>query len=93
MEHTKGPWRVADEGWGPGHIFGQYPASSLIATIENLHIEEAEANARLIAACPELLEACKLVLANLEPLYPSDHLCIKNLRATIDKATREETKP
>jgi len=48
--------------------------------------EQVAANGHLIAAAPELLEACKLTLENLTPLYFTDHLCIEKLKAAIAKA-------
>lgn len=45
-----------------------------------------DANARLIAAAPELLEACKAAEANLSPEYASDHLVMRLLRVAIAKA-------
>ena len=60
--HTTGPW---NKGQGPHNrqreIFG--PSGWLIADCRTNQrsIKEEEANARLIAASPELLEACKMV--------------------------------
>jgi hypothetical protein len=54
-----------------------------------------EANARLIYAAPELLNACRCALADLEGIVdelPGDHpayLTIQELRAAITKATGE----
>lgn len=42
--------------------------------------------ATLLKAAPELLEACKLVLANLILVYSSDHLCLQKIKAAIAKA-------
>jgi len=54
-KHTKGPWRV-----------GKYCVWSdekyVAATQTGLSGEEQQANAALIAAAPELLEACKDIL-------------------------------
>jgi hypothetical protein len=48
-----------------------------------------EANAKLIAAAPSLLDACETALANLQNAYASDHLVIKSLRAAIKAAVGE----
>jgi len=52
--------------------------------------EERVANARLIAAAPDLLEACQFALG----YYPGPHTenRDKKLRAAITKATEENTK-
>jgi len=53
---------------------------------------ECEANARLIAAAPDLLSACRCALADLEGmcgLVEEDHPCfetIEELKAAIEKA-------
>lgn len=59
-----------------------------IARVANrkLSLEGVVGAARLMSAAPEMLEACKISLANLEPLYASDHLVIRSLRASIAKA-------
>ena len=44
-----------------------------------------EANARLIAAAPELYEACKIAFANLKPMYSDDHLVMKSLSQALSK--------
>jgi hypothetical protein len=47
---------------------------------------EGEANRDLISAAPDLLKACQIAVSNLAPLYPSDHLVMKRLRAALAKA-------
>lgn len=73
VEHTPGPWEAVDEpdldfpevladGWPvflPGPIDGTRPDRTR---------EVASANARLVAAAPDLLAACKRALAVLENL-------------------------
>lgn len=98
-KHTPGPWRVfiCDDGgqWSgwplsinavddedksivrPG---GQYPYE-WDATMSQ---HEAIANARLIAAAPELLEACKSALGAFER---NDAIDWDDLAAAIAKAT------
>jgi hypothetical protein len=54
-EHTPGPWHV-------GQYNGVYDERDRsVLSLEPK--EEAEANARLIAAAPELLEACRAAIA------------------------------
>lgn len=66
-KHTPGPW-VADngEGYGEADIWRiQPPIGSNVKIVAEMICDsaEAEANARLIAAAPELLEALRLFLA------------------------------
>ena len=64
MSHTPGPWSAAIGGvgttiWGPNE---RGPLAGKVAelfTDKDYEYETLEANARLIAAAPELLEACK----------------------------------
>ncbi len=61
--HTAGPWKYG--GRFTGGIFS--PSGKQVATIYQKPLplqddeEEAKANARLIAAAPNLLEACKAI--------------------------------
>lgn len=64
-KHTPGPWSWVDTSWEYNHI---YAARKLCATIhtdadvteetEDACAKVMNANARLIAAAPDLLEAC-----------------------------------
>lgn len=68
VAHTPGPWSVIDNNWDFSSVYG--PDDCLIAEVqihssvteENQHELEPvkEANARLIAAAPELLSALKM---------------------------------
>ena len=92
-EHTPGPWEVlmdADyDEWRDLHIefpIGVNSPEFQICVFEdegiNLH------NARLIAAAPDLLEACKLALAAIY-FYDNDemHDAADQINAAIIKAT------
>lgn len=60
MTHTKGPWTIT--GKPKGWVFVGNDTKQKIATIivdDEGYGGECVANARLIAAAPELLEACK----------------------------------
>ena len=67
---TPGPWHIEVlEGFK--HILS--PSGS--HTIATVHYSSAEtANARLIAAAPQLLEACKLALGHIHDPY---RICAK----------------
>ena len=66
MRHTPGPWRRSEGGAIFGsdgkliQICGEYSVRFGEGT------EEALANARLIAAAPDLLEACKALLTMMQ---------------------------
>jgi len=69
MSYTKGEWRIAKRD---GHSVGVRPVIytkdvdriAIISYRGVPSIEEADANARLIAAAPDLLDACKLCRHN-----------------------------
>ena len=69
-EHTTtiGPWRIGDAGTT---VFGPpngNPAPEIVA-------QSCKKNARLIAASPDLLEACRLALQLIRDNWPVDHGC------------------
>ncbi len=71
MEHTPGPWIVGIKldgyGWPTYRIRDmKHPRG------ESGYAEEVAANAHLIAAAPELLEACRAALAELHKANPYD---------------------
>lgn len=72
MKHTPGPWR-ANASWIEGPAMAlriasvDWPSATPGSAPRN--VAEARANARLIAAAPDLLEAAKAILAR----FPSDH--------------------
>jgi len=105
-KHTPGPWRITHNGSyspprfeisgraGDGREYGFAEVSAW-----PLHAGEAEANARLIAAAPEMLEALK----TLTPIASDQHahitsdcggncpdlIAIKQARAAIARARGE----
>ena len=95
MKHTPGPWVFGFEepyGWD---IRGE---GIWIASVHNNHSQpdcrpttgfpsqaEGFANSRLVAAAPDLLEACKEVINMLYGEYPEHPMTIK-MAAAIAKA-------
>jgi hypothetical protein len=69
MTHTPGPWetqRVEEDRlvlWGREDALGTFKIADIYETANN------EANARLIAAAPELLEALELLVGPEGDLY------------------------
>lgn len=110
-QHTPGPWSY--QGIGPvfdvtaqagrtakyiGHFIARLPAT--IAGFEPIPEDAREANARLIAAAPDLLAAAELSLRNIESLIYGLPITAENtvqhqsllawaetVRAAIKKAT------
>ena len=60
MQYTPAPWKCDDGRLGALYIRG--PRNWLIAEIYGATRTERKANARLVTAAPELLEACKEIL-------------------------------
>lgn len=82
-KHTKGPW-IADGA----QIF---TSDTNVAQANGYRIdrETVAANARLIAAAPELLEALEGALKLIELVMPIDGDVTRKARAAIAKATGE----
>jgi hypothetical protein len=80
MKHTKGPWAILDH-FEPNRILidsGVFPNSTPVAEVISAG-DTKRANARLIAAAPDMLEA--LELANSYLLSISNHPDIHNATA------------
>jgi len=92
--HTQGPWVIEDctPGESAGLRFTINSKDNVIARTTD-GWKEAQANARLIAAAPELLEQCKLFEKCLTYLINSGDsgadLERDNLRAILDKVKGE----
>lgn len=88
-KHTPGPWSYQE--WGRLILdSGQGSSRLQVATVAlNTRRDEGTANARLIAAAPELLAAALLIVETIEggPTRPAD--AISAIRAAIAKATGE----
>lgn len=79
-QHTPGPW------WNSGLEVGTVPMMmvKICSHVSGSNFEEAQANARLIAAAPELLELCRRALRALdEDSFPQLR---DDLRQGIDQA-------
>jgi hypothetical protein len=93
--HTPGPWRVSDENKTIvrrdytmiGDRSGELVASALAYPNSGFmpDYEAAMANARLIAAAPELLEALLAAVDEVNGTYP--FVFLEDARAAIKKAT------
>lgn len=68
-KHTPGPWEV----YHNGKCVGAEDGHILTTEVEGNGAEEAKANARLIAAAPDLLEALRMAQENFAP--PPDPHC------------------
>ena len=94
-QHTPGPWKV--KAHSTAVLAGRKQICSNVNSASNLPVnmkddlEIAHANARLIAAAPELLEALKLAVrqSSHDMLMTGEEL--RKCDAAIDKATRSET--
>lgn len=100
-KHTKGPWiaefTVPEEGWNGFYILTKDERLYIADAAGYQDMPERAANARLIAAAPDLLEAAEAALNLLETksaywLLPPTSDCWRNqLRAAIAKARGEVT--
>ena len=91
MTHTKGPWRAeltADERHG--EIWAENGQKITVLDCRYGEIGEPEANARLIAAAPELLEALDALLwAAAEKTLKQKEEVWEQARRAIAKANGE----
>lgn len=90
-KHTKAPWSASWDCNGLGYV-GLGP-NCTVAHIVVPPSGDQEANARLIAAAPELLLALQKCVAQLEMitgLVHDERAALIDARAAIAKATRED---
>ena len=87
-QHTPGPWYVVGEDCEGRQIIASGNPEDNRATViaQTFICDEEQANARLIAAAPDLLEALEQALTMLHDVYNKDTPSIARLRATINKA-------
>ena len=67
---TPGPWRVDRAGADPTRVYSDRGDERLVAecpAVDDTDAGESHANARLIAAAPALLAACRTAYARLNP--------------------------
>ncbi len=87
--HTPGPWATEAQG-DANHYFTRQPNGHWLASIQfngELSIAEQEANARLIDAAPDLLEALKVLLPVAANAYGALSKDLDQARAAIAKAS------
>lgn len=90
MSHTKGPWEVAE--YGPyDKLLIRQAGGDLCMRPEVCHVLDTDchwgrSNAALIAAAPELLEACERLVKIMEMLNEHDMPSCKFAKEAIKKA-------
>ena len=98
-KHTQGQWSVLPEECDKPYIRirgtrlgGRYKIANVVTPIFDgvspKEAEETRANARLIAAAPDLLAALQAVIAEHEDGYGLK--CVEQVKAAIAKATGEQ---
>ena len=90
MKHSPGPWSIGPEIQN-GRFAGVTIKASATVAVVTSGCGSQEANARLIAAAPELLEALKSVCRDWEKIAdktPCWMPSISQARAAIEKAER-----
>ena len=87
--HTPGPWEaMIFGGWDAPRIWSGDGSIALLQHHDS-GPEEAEANALLIAAAPELLEALTLLVAGIENSVSKTYIPLVRANAAIAKAIGE----
>jgi hypothetical protein len=93
-KYTPGPWEFDDKHSSGFPLLCLYAADNRNPFHGSRSDDEQNANARLIAAAPELLEALRAITDQLERIgdtrYDKDGQYIDAARAAIAKATGEQ---
>ena len=98
MSHTPGPWIASPKRNELDLLeysidYNNENGSGHVATVDASRGERLEANARLIAAAPEMLEALRIALSALSDLvanYPSEAETYNRVESAIAKADGRE---
>ena len=79
-KHTKGPWTATkhDQHWVRVNVTIKAGGNTWVAFMPDEDKEERMANARLMAAAPELLEACRMamMLRQLGGIIPESRVVV-----------------
>jgi hypothetical protein len=86
-KHTPGPWVVTPTKW---NLLDTFEISRIDKSEWIAQVLDDEANARLIAAAPELLEVLVEILPFAEEIINSNHPTWKKAKSAIAKATGEK---
>ena len=94
MNHTPGPWNLSKSGDGKSITIGEGQSSwgTRVGEVyrDDIDSDEADANARLIAAAPEMLEALidayKIIRRHENPDLPGSAE-LRSIKALIERAT------
>jgi len=87
IKHTSAPWQVTKQATENGSFFRVKGETVKVCNVVTRDYETALKNAKLIAAAPELLEACKELL-DLLRFHGYQHSTeIYDAQAIIKKAT------
>lgn len=86
MKHTKGTWKIEDHqiGSGESHLGG---FKTVICELNKHLSDEGKANAKLIAAAPELLEA----LIEIQKQFNKDGYMTGHLYEICETAIKKAT--
>ena len=91
MKHTKGEWKWINQTTQGGDYYKVTGETVSVCNITTRDSKQAEANAKLIASAPELLEACQYVFEMCDKLIMPNETDLKNasriLISVINKAT------
>lgn len=89
QKHTPGPWEVIREGRQTMHLSIQTSDEGQKVTLARVYVwgDEKEANARLIAAAPELLAALQFARSVIKSGEGWTMVCEEFINAAIAKAT------
>jgi hypothetical protein len=89
-KHTKGPWHVFKDS----SIYSKHADYTLAEIVAGMTDEECDANARLIAAAPELLDLLNKVLPLVAFAYDKGladaEIIGRDIESAIAKATGEQ---
>ena len=90
MAHTLGPWKAQSiKGDNSNLVYKRIMASDKPVAFAGVYKHpNAEANARLIAAAPDLLEACKMIIefSNDNDIHRFLEIAIPKIEQAIAKA-------
>lgn len=88
QKHTPGPWRYLRENGSP--TTGQHMIAGAkpgyLAEVRDCGSEDVEANARLIAAAPDMYEALKALYNSIDSCVELNPKVLFKARAAIAKA-------